>query len=84
MADVTTTFAAKDESFAATVDRLQQRLTGFGNDTALFGGKVEAMASSFRSLAGPILAAGAAFLGAQTAVQAFRDALDLFFCSIGE
>jgi hypothetical protein len=29
MADVTTTFAAKDESFANTVDKLNGRLQGF-------------------------------------------------------
>ena len=77
MADVTTTFAAKDESFASTVDRLQQRLTGFSNETASFSEKVSAMGASFSRLAGPILAAGAAFLGAQSAAQAFRDALSM-------
>lgn len=77
MADVTTTFAARDESFASTVDRLQQRLTQFAGDTTSFSGKVEAMGASFSRLAGPILAAGAAFLGAQSAAQAFRDALEM-------
>jgi hypothetical protein len=77
MADVTTTFAAKDESFASTVDRLQQRLTGFAGETTSFSGKVEAMGASFSRLATPLLAAGAAFLGAQSAAQAFRDALSM-------
>ena len=77
MADVTTTFAAKDESFASTVDRLQQRLTGFSNETASFSEKVSGMGASFSRLAGPILAAGAAFLGAQSAARAFRDALSM-------
>jgi hypothetical protein len=77
MADVTTTFAAKDESFASTVDRLQQRLTGFGNETTSFTERVAAMGAGFSRLAGPIIAAGAAFLGAQSAAQAFRDALSM-------
>jgi hypothetical protein len=53
MADVTTTFAAKDESFAKTVDKLQGRLTGFSGGVESFNSKVAGMASSFAKFAGP-------------------------------
>lgn len=77
MADVTTTFAAKDESFAKTVDNLQKRLSGFEGSIKGFTGKVGQMGAAFKGLIGPIAAAGAAFLGARSAVQAFGDAISL-------
>jgi hypothetical protein len=77
MADVTTVFAAKDESFAKTVDNLQNRLTGFQSQTSSFSDKVGAMAGAFASFAGPIAAMGAALLGARSAVQAFTDAINV-------
>lgn len=77
MADVTTVFAAKDESFAKTVDNLQNRLTGFQSQTSSFSDKVGAMAGAFARFAGPIAAMGAAFLGARSAVQAFTDAINV-------
>jgi hypothetical protein len=75
MADVTTSFAAKDESFAKTVDKLQGRLTGFSGNVESFNSKVSGMASSFAKFAGPIAAVGLAFLGAKSAAQAFMDAI---------
>ena len=77
MADVTTTFAAKDESFAKTVDKLSGRLQGFQSETASFSEKVGGMASAFARFAGPIAAMGAAVLGARGAVDSFREAINL-------
>jgi ElaB/YqjD/DUF883 family membrane-anchored ribosome-binding protein len=75
MADVTTTFAAKDESFAKTVDKLQGRLTGFSGGVESFNSKVAGMASSFAKFAGPIAGVATAFFGAKAAVESFGSAL---------
>jgi hypothetical protein len=77
MADVTTTFAAKDESFASTVDKLNGRLQGFQKDAETFSQKVGNMAKQFAAFVGPIAAVGAAFLGARGIVNSFRDAIDI-------
>jgi hypothetical protein len=77
MADVTTTFAAKDESFASTVDKLSGRLQGFQQDTQTFSERVGGMASQFSNLVGPLVAVGAAFLGARSLVNSFREAIDM-------
>ena len=77
MADVTTTFAAKDESFAKTVTNLQGRLTGFSGSVEGFNSKVAGMASSFARFATPIAAVGLAFLGAKSAAQAFTEAISM-------
>jgi hypothetical protein len=75
MADVTTTFAAKDESFAKTVENLQGRLKGFEGGVQGFTGKVGEMAAGFGKLLGPLAAAGAAFLGIKSAAEAFFGAI---------
>jgi len=75
MADVTTTFAAKDESFAKTVENLQGRLKGFDGDVKNFSGRVGELASSFGKLLGPLAAMGAAFLGVKSAADAFFGAI---------
>lgn len=77
MADVTTTFAAKDESFAKTVGNLQGRLANFGGSVTGFSSQVSGMASSFAKFAGPLAAVGLAFLGAKSAVQAFTEAISM-------
>jgi hypothetical protein len=77
MADVTTTFAAKDESFAKTVDKLSGRLQGFQSETQSFTSKVGEMAKGFAAFVGPIAAVGAAFMGAKGFVNSFRDAIDM-------
>ena len=77
MADVTTTFAAKDESFATTVDKLNGRLQGFQKETQSFSGKVGDMAKGFSAFAIPIAGVAAAFFGARGAVAAFNSAIDL-------
>ena len=75
MADVTTTFAAKDESFAKTVGNLQSRLTEFSGGVEGFNSKVSGMVSSFAKFAGPIAGIATAFFGAKAAVDAFGNAL---------
>lgn len=75
MADVTTTFAAKDESFAKTVDNLQNRLSGFQGQTEGFSGRVASLAGEFAKFAIPIAGVAAAFLGAKNMVAAFSDAI---------
>lgn len=75
MADVTTTFAAKDESFAQTVDNLQKRLTGLEEDVKGFNERVASLAKGFTDILGPIALATAAFLG-------FKNAADTFFAAI--
>ena len=77
MADVTTTFAAKDESFAKTVGNLQGRLADFGGSVTGFSGQVSGMASSFAKFATPLAAVGLAFLGAKSAAQAFTEAISM-------
>lgn len=76
MADVTTTFAAKDESFAKTVENLQKRLTGLEGDVKGFNERVASMAKGFGDLIGPIAAATAAFLGIKSAVDTFFSAIN--------
>lgn len=76
MADVTTTFAAKDESFAQTVDNLQKRLTGLEGDVKGFNERVSSMARGFGDLLAPLAAAAAAFLGLKSAVDTFFTAID--------
>lgn len=77
MADVTTTFAAKDESFARTVATLQERLGSFSGSVNGFNNRVSAMASGFRGLIGPLVGIGAAVLGAKGAMDSFKNAIDL-------
>lgn len=77
MADVTTSFAAKDESFAQTVDRLNARLAGFQQTVADFSGNVGNMASAFGGFATKIGGVAAAFFGAQSAVQTFSQAINV-------
>ena len=77
MADVTTTFAAKDESFAKTVGNLQSRLANFGGSVSGFTSQVSSMASAFAKFAGPVAAVGLAFVGAKSAAQAFTEAINM-------
>jgi hypothetical protein len=77
MADVTTTFAAKDESFARTVNKLQERLAGFSSGVEGFNRRVSSMANGFQGMIGPLVGIGAAVLGAKGAMDSFRNALDM-------
>ena len=76
MADVTTTFAAKDESFARTVDHLQNRLAGFQGSVGTFTKAAGGIASSFMAFAGPLAAMAAGFMGARAASDAFFEAVN--------
>jgi len=77
MADVTTVFAAKDESFATTVDKLTDRLAGFSGDMKGFGDRVNDIGQAFSGFAVKVAGIAAAFLGAQTAAQTFGQALNM-------
>ena len=63
MADVTSTFAAKDVGFSATVNRMQRTLADFQSGIAGFGMKVAGLAATFVSV--------------QAVMSAFRDGLDM-------
>lgn len=76
MADVTTTFAAKDESFATTVDNLQRRLSGLETDVKGFNERVSSLARGFGDFLAPLAAATAAFFGLKSAVDTFFTAID--------
>lgn len=76
MADSTTTFAAKDESFAKTVDQLSNRLKGFQGETETFTARAGNLGKSIAAMVGPLAAMSAAFLGARGAVSAFKEAID--------
>ena len=75
MADVTTSFAAKDESFAKTVGGLQKRLTDFQGQTQTFSQQAGALAQQFAAFAAPIAGMALAFVGARNAVAAFANAI---------
>jgi hypothetical protein len=77
MADVTTVFAAKDESFARTVNKLQERLAGFSGGVEGFNKRVASMSRGFQGMIGPLVGIGAAVLGAKGAIDSFRNALDM-------
>lgn len=61
MADVTSTFAAKDVGFTSTVNRMQKTLAGFQSNLGGFATKLAGLA--------------AAFVGVQQSVAAFNSAL---------
>jgi hypothetical protein len=61
MADVTSTFAAKDIGFTSTVNRMQKSLAGFQSNLGGFATKLAGLA--------------AAFVGVQQSVAAFNSAL---------
>jgi hypothetical protein len=77
MADVTTVFAAKDESFAKTVANLQQRLSGFAGSVDGFNSRVASMATGFKGLIGPLVGIGAAVIGVKGAMDSFKNALNM-------
>ena len=63
MADVTSTFAAKDVGFTSTVNRMQRSLANFQSGIAGFGMKVAGLAATF--------------IGVQQSIAAFRNGLDM-------
>lgn len=77
MADVTTTFAAKDESFARTVNNLQGRLQGFQSSVSSFNSRVATLGASFRRMIGPIAALTAGYVGLHAAISSFKSVFDV-------
>ena len=77
MADVTTTFAAKDENFAKTVDGLQKKMDGFGKQMEGFNATVGNVGGALAGVAGKIAVFAAGFVAVQAVVGAFKEAIDL-------
>jgi hypothetical protein len=77
MADVTTVFAAKDDSFAKTVANLQQRLSGFAGSVDGFNSRVASMATGFKGLIGPIIGLATTIFGVNSALASFKGALEM-------
>ena len=77
MADVTTTFAAKDEGFAATMTRMQARLAAFTKSMSSVKTQTSGVTSGFSSMAKSLAGLGAAYLGVSTAINSFNKALDM-------
>ncbi|MBJ7392736.1 MAG: hypothetical protein JHC85_14300, partial [Chthoniobacterales bacterium] len=77
MADVTTTFAAKDENFAKTVDGLQKKMDVFGKQMEGFNATVGNVGGALAGVAGKIAVFAAGFVAVQAVVGAFKDAIDL-------
>jgi len=77
MADVTTTFAAKDENFAKTIDGLQKKMDGFSKQMEGFSGVVGNVGSSLMGVAGKLAGFAAGFVAVQAVVGAFKDAIDM-------
>jgi hypothetical protein len=68
MADVTTTFGAKDAGFNSTVNRMQKSLSVFQSSVGGFALKAAGLATA-------VVGIGAAFLGVRSAVQSFNAAI---------
>lgn len=77
MADVVTSFSAKDEGFAATMQRLQNRLTGFTKSMNTVGTASVQLRTNFGGLTQSVLGMATAYLGVSQAIGAFSKALDL-------
>lgn len=77
MADVVTSFSAKDEGFAATMQRLQNRLTGFTKSMNTVGAASVQLKTNFGGLTQSVLGMATAYLGVSQAIGAFSKALDL-------
>lgn len=75
MADVTTSFAAKDAGFTATMNRLQSRLSAFTKRMAGVQAASVKMSSSFASLGRSVIGLTAAYVGASAAISGFTKAM---------
>lgn len=75
MADVTTTFGAKDTGVAATIQRLQNKLTAFQASMTSVSASAKKMQSSFSSLGRNVIGLAAAYVGVTQAIAAFNKAL---------
>jgi hypothetical protein len=77
MADVTTTFAAKDTGFAATLQRIQQRLSHFQKSMKGVTASATKMRATFAPLTRSVVGLGVAYLGVSQAMSAFNKALQI-------
>lgn len=77
MADVTTSFAAKDAGFTAVMQRLEARLTGFSKKMNRVAASSKKLQSGFSGLTKNVLGLAAAYVGVSQAVSAFNKAMDL-------
>jgi hypothetical protein len=75
-ADVTATFAAKDESFATTVNRLQQTLNGFGQNVESFNAEFASVAEGFKSAATKAGALVLGFIGVSSAFDGLKQSFN--------
>jgi hypothetical protein len=77
MADVTLTFAAKDVGFAAAMQRMQSRLTGFNRSMSGVAKVSAKVRGNFGNLTRSVVGLAAAYVGVSQAINAFSKALSL-------
>jgi hypothetical protein len=77
MADVTTTFAAKDENFAKTITGLQQKMDGFSKQMEGFNATVGNVGGALMGVAGKLAGFAAGFVAVQAVIGSFKDAIDM-------
>jgi len=75
-ADVTATFAAKDESFATTVNRLQQTLNGFGQNVQSFNIEFDKVAQGFTAAATKAATLVLGFIGVSSAFDGLKQSFN--------
>lgn len=75
MADVTTTFGAKDVGVAATIQRLNQKLAGFQASMTSVSVSSQKLTSSFSRMGRSVVGLAAAYIGVSQAINAFNKAL---------
>jgi hypothetical protein len=76
MADVTTTFAAKDEGFAAVMQRIQNRLQNFTQQMGKMSTGSNKIQASFAGMTQSVVGLAAAYVGASQAINGFNQALE--------
>jgi hypothetical protein len=76
MADVTATFAAKDQGVAAMIQRLENKLSGFQTRMGAVSASAKRMQSSFSNLGRSVIGLAAAYVGVTQAISAFNKAMD--------
>lgn len=77
MADVTTTFAAKDVGFAAAMQKMQSQMDGFQKSVSSLSSTAQSIGNSFKTVIPIIGALGAAYFGVSKMASVFGSALEL-------
>lgn len=77
MADVTTTFGAKDVGVAATIQRLQGRLAAFQASMTKVSAVANKMSAGLSGLGRSVIGLAAAYVGVTQAISAFNNALEI-------